>query len=72
MSDSGRYSAYSAIGMALPLVTTGSHTLTEDPSTLLVGTETEVTSVQVQVKVPILWVGDHLPVSVRPMIIVMR
>ena len=47
--------------MALPLVTvTGSHTFTEDPSTLLVGTETEVTSVQVQVKVPIFMGGRSL------------
>ena len=61
MSDSGRYSAYSAIGMALPSVTvTGSHTFTEDPTTLLVGTETEVTSVQVQVKVPIFMGGRSL------------
>lgn len=58
MADSGRYSAYSAIGMALPSVTvTGSHTFTEDPSSLLVGTETEITSVQVQVKVPIFMGG---------------
>ena len=50
-----------AIGMALPSVTViGSHTFTEDPSTLLVGTETEVTSVQVQVKVPIFMGGRQL------------
>lgn len=61
MSDSGRYSAYSAIGTALPSVTVmGSHTFTEDPSSLLVGTETEVTSVQVQVKVPIFMGGRSL------------
>ena len=61
MSYSGRYSAYSAIGTALPSVTVmGSHTFTEDPSSLLVGTETEVTSVQVQVKVPIFMGGRSL------------
>ncbi|MEC9140074.1 MAG: TolC family outer membrane protein [Pseudomonadota bacterium] len=61
MSDSGRLSAYSAIGMALPsIAVVGSHTFTEDPSTLLVGTETEVTSVQVQVKVPIFMGGRSI------------
>jgi outer membrane protein len=61
MSDSGRYSAYSAIGMALPSVTvTGSHSFTEDPSSVLVGTETEVTTVQVQLKVPLFMGGRSI------------
>jgi TolC family type I secretion outer membrane protein len=61
MSKSGKYTSYSTVGSVLPQVNlTGTYSRNEDPSALTVGFESEVTSVQVRVTVPLFLGGKSI------------
>ena len=61
MSKSGRYTSYSTVGSVLPQINlTGRYSKTEDPSLLSKGMESEVTSVQMNLTVPIFLGGKSI------------
>ncbi|CAI8216296.1 MAG: Outer membrane efflux protein BepC [Alphaproteobacteria bacterium] len=64
MSKSGRYTSYSTVGSVLPQINlTGRYSKTEDPSLLSKGMESEVTSVQMTLTVPIFLGGKSIAIS---------
>ncbi len=64
MSKSGRYTSYSTVGSVLPQINlTGRYSKTEDPSLLSKGMESEVTSVQMNLTVPIFLGGKSIAIS---------
>jgi len=61
MSRSGKFTSYSTVGSVLPSVNlTGTYSRNEDPSSMLIGSEAEVTSVQVSVFVPLFLGGKSI------------
>ena len=61
MSRSGKFTSYSTVGSVLPSVNlTGTYSRNEDPSSMLIGSEAEVTSVQVRVFVPLFLGGKSI------------
>jgi outer membrane protein len=61
MSRSGKFTSYSTVGSVLPSVNfTGTYSRNEDPSSMLIGSESEVTSVQVRVSVPLFLGGKSV------------
>jgi len=61
MSKSGKYTSYSTVGSVLPSVNlTGTYSKTEDPSSNLVGFESETTSVQLRFSVPLFLGGKSI------------
>ena len=64
ISKSGKYTSYSTIGSLLPqLNLTGRYSKTEDPSLQLRGRDSEVTSVQMNLTVPIFLGGKSIAIS---------
>ena len=61
MSKSGKYTSYSTVGSVLPQINlTGRYSKTEDPSLSSKGLESEVTSLQMNVTVPIFLGGKSI------------
>ena len=61
MSRSGKFTSYSTVGSVLPSVNlTGTYSRNEDPSSMFIGSESEVTSVQVRVFVPLFLGGKSI------------
>jgi TolC family type I secretion outer membrane protein len=61
MSRSGKFTSYSTVGSVLPSVSlTGTYSRNEDPSSMFIGSESEVTSVQVRVFVPLFLGGKSI------------
>jgi TolC family type I secretion outer membrane protein len=61
MSRSGKFTSYSTVGSVLPSVNlTGTYSRNEDSSSMLIGSEAEVTSVQVRVFVPLFLGGKSI------------
>jgi TolC family type I secretion outer membrane protein len=61
MSRSGKFTSYSTVGSVLPSVNlTGTYSRNEDPSSMFIGSEAEVTSVQVRVFVPLFLGGKSI------------
>ena len=61
MSRSGKFTSYSTVGSVLPSVSlTGTYSRNEDSSSMLIGSEAEVTSVQVRVFVPLFLGGKSI------------
>ena len=73
MSDSGRYSAYSAIGWPCRRSLSSARTLSQKTRAhCWSALKRKSHPCRCRLRFRFLWVGDHLLVSVRPMIIVMR
>lgn len=61
MSRSGKFTSYSTVGSVLPSVNlTGTYSRNEDPTSLLVGSESEVTRVEVRLSVPLFLGGKSI------------
>lgn len=61
MSKSGKYTSYSTVGSVLPSISlNGTYSKTEDPAVTQIGRETEQTSIQLRLSVPLFLGGKSI------------